>query len=399
MLSASAPAPGGPSASGRRLATPARAIVLALVLALVATAGARAQEIYLAFGDSITEGVGDDPARAEKGYPPRLEALLQAAGRNAVVVNSGIEGETTAEGISRINGVIAATDADVLLLMEGTNDIPLVSNETVQRNLQEIARRAAALGVTTIHSTLFPRHNTAGLDPNNDQTAQASGLIRELAYETNRRLADPFEVFFNIPNVFTLYFPPGDKFHPNAAGYDRMAQIWFEVIQGIDRVPPVVGRMRPLDKSENVAPGTNISIDLYDFGAGINLSRTSIRIDGETVNATLRGDNRKVEVVYQPPSPLRGVVDVDLVSEDLANPVNAVDRRVSRFIVSGTTFLNGDTNRDGRVDGGDLVRLAIAFGASRGEPRYLASADLNSDNLIDGSDLAILASNFGKESG
>ena len=399
MLGASALTPGGRTARGRYAAAPAPALAAVVALALSLAPAAHAQTVYLAFGDSITEGVGDDPARAEKGYPPRLEALLDNAGQDAEVINAGREGETTAEGISRIDSVLALTDPDVLLLMEGTNDIPLVSVETIQRNLEEIGRRAAVRGVTTIHSTLFPRHNTAGLDANNDQTAQASGLIRELAYETNRKLADPFEVFFNTPNVFTLYYPPGDKFHPNAAGYDRMAQIWFEVITNVDRVPPVVGRIRPLDRAENVAPGTSIIVDVYDFGAGINLSSTSLRVDGEPVNATLRGDNRMVEITYQPPAPLRGVVDVDLVSQDLASPVNAVDRRVSRFIISGTSFLNGDTDRDGRVDGADLVRMGVAFGASRGEPRYLASADLNSDNVIDGNDLAILATNFGKESG
>jgi lysophospholipase L1-like esterase len=389
----SAPAAGGPAAL-RRLHGGIAAAVLGLLLA----GAAGAQTVYVAFGDSITEGIGDDPTRSEQGYPPRLEALLQAAGNSAVVHNRGIEGETTAEGISRINSVLTATPADVLLLMEGTNDIPLISNETINFNLEEIGRRAALRGTTTVHATLFPRRRDAARDGDNNVTGQLSGLIRELAWRTNRKLADPFEVFFNTPGLDTLYYPPGDRFHPNAAGYDRMAELFFDILTDVDRVPPVVGRVRPPDKSEGVAPAARVSVDVYDFGAGINEARTFLEINGERVAATVRGDSRRLELSFQPPAPLRGVVSLGLVSEDTASPVNAVDRRVSRFIVAGTTFLNGDVDRDGRVDGTDLVRLALAFGASRGDSRFVSTADLNSDDVIDGEDLAILASNFGRSS-
>ncbi|HEX6862979.1 MAG TPA: hypothetical protein VF414_09200, partial [Thermoanaerobaculia bacterium] len=63
------------------------------LLALLVAAGAQAQTAYIGFGDSITAGVGDDDLRTEKGYTPRLEALLQGAGINAVVENHGVGGE------------------------------------------------------------------------------------------------------------------------------------------------------------------------------------------------------------------------------------------------------------------------------------------------------------------
>src|SRR5215218_3096117 len=98
---------------------------LLFVLAILLAASAQAQTAYIGFGDSITAGVGDDDLRTEKGYPPRLEALLQGAAINAVVENYGVPGEDTVQGLSRINGVLneAALSGDVLILMEGTNDI------------------------------------------------------------------------------------------------------------------------------------------------------------------------------------------------------------------------------------------------------------------------------------
>ncbi len=62
----------------------------------------------------------------------------------------------------------------------------------------------------------------------------------------------------------------------------------------------------------------------------------------------------------------------------------------------------GDINNDGRVDGRDLSRLARAFGAGYGQPRFDCRADLGGtavtnepDNMIDGDDLSLLAVDFG----
>ncbi|HUP42447.1 MAG TPA: GDSL-type esterase/lipase family protein, partial [Thermoanaerobaculia bacterium] len=118
-----------------RLARPA---ALLLALSVPAASPAAAQTKYIAFGDSITNPGGDfdDPSRPcpeECGYPPRLEDLLQEAGIEAEVVNAGLGGEDTAQGLSRLDGVLAQEGGDVLLLMEGTNDISRgLSPETIR---------------------------------------------------------------------------------------------------------------------------------------------------------------------------------------------------------------------------------------------------------------------------
>jgi hypothetical protein len=54
-----------------------------------------------------------------------------------------------------------------------------------------------------------------------------------------------------------------------------------------------------------------------------------------------------------------------------------------------------DIDRNHRVDGFDLARLARAFGAEAPDPRYDPGSDLNRDGRVDGEDLAILAAQFG----
>jgi len=89
-----------------------------------------------------------------------------------------------------------------------------------------------------------------------------------------------------------------------------------------------------------------------------------------------------------------------------ASPGETSKRTLHADDVAGLVFLYplreappvsnpGDVNRSGRVDGRDLVLLALAFGASAPEPRYLGRADFNADGRVDGEDLAVLSANFG----
>jgi hypothetical protein len=87
-----------------------------------------------------------------------------------------------------------------------------------------------------------------------------------------------------------------------------------------------------------------------------------------------------------------------LRTRDLASPPHIIDRTLFQFIVAGTQFLTGDIDRDGRVDGRDLIILARVFGSNSGQTRYLGVADFNRDGFIDGADLSILAANFGRSS-
>jgi acyl-CoA thioesterase-1 len=377
----------------RRCAVLAVAALLGLLLPGVATA-----QRYIAFGDSITEGFGD--TKGLGGYPTRLQTLLTARGQSALVINAGLGGETSAGGLTRIGRVLSgAATGDTLLLMEGTNDVNArISPETTVFNLEQIAQRAANVGVSTVLATIIPREPLANTDGNNEVTGILAGLIREDAYAHGRKLADPFEVFLHLtPDVFNLdYLGGDDKLHPNAKGYDRLARVFADVLTGVDAVPPVTGNIQPQDGAINVPATTPIKIVLYDFGAGIDLTTTKLVINGLEVDTPVTGNDRRLQINYQPPAPLAGVVTVGLRSSDKARPANVLDRAVTQFQIFGTTFLPADLNRDGRVDGQDLVILALAFGARRFNDNFNLAADFNGDGSIDGLDLAVLAASFGK---
>jgi lysophospholipase L1-like esterase len=380
-------------------------LLLPLLLAAALPWPAAAQKTYFAYGDSITAGLGDDPARPpeQAGYPGRLQVLLTNAGRTEKVENFGLGAEDTSEGINRIEVVFPVTrTGDVMMIMEGTNDISRgISPETTAFNLNQMALKCRRDGMEVIHATVIPRLPEARVDENNLINQQTNGLIRNLAGIQGRPLVDPFEVFSQQTDLFDRLYAniPGDPVgHPNAAGYDLLAQTFFNVIIGVDTVPPVTGVVRPANGARGVRPGTPLEIEVWDFGTGIDLGATSLLVNGEAVPATITGDARHIQITYLPAQPWQGSVTVTLRSQDLTGPPNTVNREISKFRIAGSTVLDGDLNEDGRVDGTDLVLLGVRFGAIRGNRRYEARADFNDDGVVNGIDLAVLASNFGRAS-
>jgi acyl-CoA thioesterase-1 len=355
------------------------------------------EPFYIAFGDSITSGYGDSTG---EGYPGRLQTLLEKAlNTSVVVVNDGLYGETTAEGLSRI-GHDLVTGATGLLLMEGTNDINAkIPIAATLENLDLMASEAEAFGMLAYHATVIPRLSTADTDPTNQVTEALAGGIRELAWQQDRGLVDPFEVLFELtPDYSQLYLGGADKLHPNDAGYQLLAQTFADVLEGTDDIPPVPGTVSPADGAQNVPADTAIEVDLLDFGAGIDIANTQLLINDEVVAVTPTGDKTRLVFQLQPAAPLAGVVSVGVQTQDLASPPNTWTGTVTQFEITGTVFLPGDLNRDGVVDGLDLLLFAPCFGAHRYDGNFRVDCDLNGDGIVDGEDLAILAANFGKRS-
>jgi acyl-CoA thioesterase-1 len=74
--------------------------------------------IIVAFGDSLSAGLG---LAAGESYPEDLQKLLDGAGYSYHVVNAGVSGDTTTDGVERMSDVIALHPA-VVILEFGAND-------------------------------------------------------------------------------------------------------------------------------------------------------------------------------------------------------------------------------------------------------------------------------------
>jgi acyl-CoA thioesterase-1 len=109
-----------------------KCVVIFVSLAMVQPQATR----ILFFGDSLTAGFGlSSPTLA---FPNQMEAELNKTPKKVKVINSGLSGETSAGGLSRIDWVLRQP-IDVFVLELGANDglrgLPL---DQTKKNLQAI---------------------------------------------------------------------------------------------------------------------------------------------------------------------------------------------------------------------------------------------------------------------
>ena len=61
---------------------------------------------------------------------------------------------------------------------------------------------------------------------------------------------------------------------------------------------------------------------------------------------------------------------------------------------NAATSLN-DPSGDGVVDGVDIVRIGLSFGAGALDARFDAAADIDGNGMVDGNDLALVSAQYG----
>jgi acyl-CoA thioesterase-1 len=187
---------------------------------------------FLAIGDSITEGklaTGEPP---QTPYPSGLRNMLAArySSQSFTVVNAGLGAETSSGGASRLRGLLIANSPQVLLIFEGVNDLGGGDSGAIPgliSSLRNMVETGRGQGLTVMLATLLPevfgaqRAGAAALIvPANDQ-------IRALASSQGVALVDLYPVFRGSESTLLGF----DGLHPTEAGYQAIAQTFFDVIR------------------------------------------------------------------------------------------------------------------------------------------------------------------------
>ena len=161
-----------------------------------------AHTVILAFGDSLTYGTGADKNQS---YPAVLSKLT---GRT--VINAGIPGEVSAQGLERLPALLDRHRPELLLLCHGGNDLLRRINSAITRSNIEAMIEAATQRNIPVLLIGVPKPGLMFLD-----TAE---IYSELAVKYNLVYEDEI-----LPDVESDSALKSDQIHPNADGYQRIA--------------------------------------------------------------------------------------------------------------------------------------------------------------------------------
>jgi len=161
----------------------------------------------LAFGDSLTAGLG---VAAEEAYPAQLQRRLDQAGLRYRVINAGVSGDTTAGGLRRVAWALTSKPQIVIVELGGNDGLRGLSLEQTTRNLEEIIERfqQASVKVVLAGMKLPPNYGKA-------YTTGFEAIYPALAKKYNL----PLIPFFldRVAGVASLN--QADGIHPTAEGY------------------------------------------------------------------------------------------------------------------------------------------------------------------------------------
>lgn len=216
-------------------------------LPLAIADGSSAQDVtgdgqvnILAFGDSITYGVGDgyssgsyvesfEDSGDPRGYPLRL-----SSSGSWLVTNAGVPGERLLNsGIERFPDLVVGTDIDTIILMQGSNDaVHRVEGAEYRAAVQRLINVARAEGKQIVLSTVVPP--TAMRSSLLPYTNLYSSIVRDLGQINDLTVADVEGRFLtdcpDLPSCALLNIPEG--LHPNTAGYDALADVMKMALNG-----------------------------------------------------------------------------------------------------------------------------------------------------------------------
>ena len=190
--------------------------VILLSAALLAACGKSAQvsplandDVVLAFGDSLTFGTGAAPGES---YPAQLQALI---GRK--VVNAGVPGETSGDGLQRLPEVLEEIKPKLLILCHGGNDfLRKLGEAQVAANVRAMIRLAKDRGIGVV-LIATPKPGLSISPPD---------FYAEIAKE--------FAIPFNddvLKNILRDNDLKSDLIHPNAKGYAQIADTLAKLLK------------------------------------------------------------------------------------------------------------------------------------------------------------------------
>ena len=200
---------------------------------------------FMAFGDSFTSGVvalltpGFSLVPSPTSYPGRLQVLLsdRYVAQTAIVDDQGMSGEKATDGVKRLQGLLRDLTPEVVLLLEGANDLNDGGELAIEPAASAMDRMVVAslvAGAVPFLATLPPQRPGGSRAWNPQAVPPYNARLATVAAFRHATLVDLYLAFGGIAST-DLIGPDG--MHPTAAGYQKMADAFFAAITAKLEVP------------------------------------------------------------------------------------------------------------------------------------------------------------------
>jgi acyl-CoA thioesterase-1 len=135
------------SSSGGSISSPDADVPPVTNVSSTLTAKPDGRPVIVAFGDSLTAGYGTNPGES---YPDALQRDLDAQGFHYQVVNQGISGDTTKDGVARLPAVLALHPQIVIVAFGGNDGLRGLPIASTRANLETIVSTLDKAGVKVV---------------------------------------------------------------------------------------------------------------------------------------------------------------------------------------------------------------------------------------------------------
>ena len=177
------------------------------------------EPVIVCFGDSLTAGYGADPGHS---YPDYLQKLLDSRGYRYRVVNQGISGDTSKDGVTRLNDVLAAHPQIAVVEFGGNDGLRGLPATATRANLDKIVSTLQGAGVKVALAgiTLPPEYGPDYIKQINDTYTLAAKKFKVPLL--------PFLLIhaYNVPGAIQ-----DDKTHATAKGNAIVAEDVYTLIR------------------------------------------------------------------------------------------------------------------------------------------------------------------------
>lgn len=236
-------------------------------------------------GDSVT-GVYYHTG-GQRAYPEMLELALNASHSDTVVrvINAGVSGNTTSDGLARLEADVLQHRPKIVTISFGLNDMVRVPADQFRLNLEQLIDRCRAEDSLVVLCTPNAVINTEGRPV--VKLEEYCEIIRTVANDKHVTVCDQYLAGERLKEraPWTWRLTMSDAIHPNMDGHKRMAEELYRCLIGSDV---------SLDQVEPPAP--NLAKTRKQLSEGSTIRVLAMEPLAASVEAAIRRVNANAKI-------------------------------------------------------------------------------------------------------